>query len=392
MKSTMKEKYLLADETISKQNIDELIAWLKTGPWLTQGALVREFERRWGEWLPVKHSVFVNSGSSANLLMYDSVRLSGKIKNKKVIVPAVCWPTSVAPAIQLGFEPIVCDADPDTLALDPEELERLLRQTGAAAVVMVHILGVPANLDAILKLKKKFGFILMEDSCAATGSEYDSRRVGTFGDISTFSFFYGHHLSTIEGGMVCTVDDELHDILLQIRSHGWAKDLPPDTEAGQANAHHAMEFNRPFTFYYPGYNVRSADLNARIGLSQLAGVDTVIRRRIENHAIYQSRFQDAGFDCQKNPKASICSIAFAGLAKNSAHRDRIAVALRDKHIETRPIGVGNLVRQPFWPKTGGRVEGKVADRVYETGFQLPNHPKLSPDDIHYICDTVLEVE
>jgi CDP-6-deoxy-D-xylo-4-hexulose-3-dehydrase len=216
--------------------------------------------------------------------------------------------------------------------------------------------------------------------------------LGTFGQMSTFSFFYGHHLSTIEGGMVCTDNEALNDILLQIRSHGWAKNLAPEKEEKQARDHGVIEFNRPFTFYYPGFNVRSTDLNARIGLSQLARVDHVVQRRVENHKLYQARIQDApGFHCQVNDRAEICSISFAALAASQEHRERIARALRSKDIETRPLGGGNMSMQPFWSDRYEVTAFPVADRIHTTSFQLPNHPLLTPDDINFICDAVLSV-
>jgi CDP-6-deoxy-D-xylo-4-hexulose-3-dehydrase len=389
----MGKQYLLAEKTIDDKDIQDLIDWLKTDPWLTQGALVQEFEDRWAHWLGAEHAIFVNSGSSANLLMYYSLLLSGKLKNKKVVVPAVSWSTTVAPAIQLGFEPIMCEADWHNFGLDMDHLESLLKEHRPAAVIIVHVLGVPNDMDRLLELKGRFGFTLMEDACAATGSRYNGQLVGTFGELSSFSFYFGHHMSTIEGGMVCTNDDGLNDILLQIRSHGWAKNLTPEKEEEQARRYGAMEFNRPFTFYYPGFNVRSTDLNARIGLSQMNRIGQVVERRIENHKIYQARFQDVpGFHCQRNDKSQICSISFTALAESQVHRERVAAVLKANDIETRPLGGGNMSRQPFWSNFYGTTVFPIADRIHTTGFQLPNHPLLSPEDINHICDTVLEVK
>lgn len=387
----MRDHYLLAEDTIPMTDLRELAGWLESNPWLSQGPLVREFEQRWATWLGTTHATFVNSGSSANLLMFYALLVSGRLRNRKVIVPAVSWATTVAPAIQLGFEPILCDADPDTFGVDLEHLERLVRQHDPAAVAVVHVLGVPCDMEPLMALARRHDFVVLEDACAATGSRYDGRMVGTFGALSTFSFFYGHHLSTIEGGMVCTSDPALHRLLLQLRSHGWAKDLPKEEEESLARACGALEFNRPFTFYHPGFNLRSTDLNARLGLMQLGRVDAVVARRIENHRAYQARFAEAeGFHCQRNPRATICSISFAALADSSARRDRIASALRARRIETRPLGGGNMSRQPFWAERYGVTPMPMSDRIHETSFQLPNHPGLSLDDVNFICDTVLD--
>lgn len=386
----MTKRYRLAEDTIDAADLHELIEWLKTNPWLTLGPLTTEFERRWARWLGRRHALFVNSGSSANLLMYYAALLSGRLANRKVVVPAVSWATTVAPAVQFGFEPILCEADRHTFGVDVNHLETLLAQHEPAVVILVHVLGVPADMEPVMRLKERFGFLLMEDACAATGSAYDGRRVGTFGDLSAFSFFFGHHLSTIEGGMVCTDDEELQDILLQIRSHGWPKNLDPAKEALKARKHGVLEFNRPFTFYYPGFNVRSTDLNARIGLSQLEKIEHVVARRVENHAVYQSRLSGVeGFHCQANPRATICSISFAALAPSVEHRDRVAARLVAHGVETRPLGGGSMGRQPFWVERYGLHALPVADQIHERSFMLPNHPGLSPRDVADICDVVL---
>jgi CDP-6-deoxy-D-xylo-4-hexulose-3-dehydrase len=261
-------------------------------------------------------------------------------------------------------------------------------------VVVVHVLGVPVQLERLIDLRGKYGFTLIEDACAATGSTYDKHRVGTFGDLATFSFFYGHHLSTIEGGMVCTSDETLADLLVQLRAHGWGKDLAPEKEAELAEKQALVSsFNRPFTFYHPGFNVRATDLQARIGLSQLARIDRVVARRVENHRHYQKRFRaSAAFRCQENPRAVISSIAFCAVASSEAHRERVGRALRAAGVETRPVGGGNMSRQPFWRDRYGAQVFPVGDLVHDRCFQLPNHPGLSLADIDHICDTVLAVQ
>ncbi len=387
------KKYLLAENTIDADDLHDLIEWLKTNPWLTLGPLTRQFEAGWARWLGCQHALFVNSGSSANLLMYYAALLSGRLRNRRIVVPAVSWATTIAPAIQLGFEPIMCDADSKTFGLDPMHLAALLELHEPAAVILVHVLGVPVDMEPVMRLKKRHGFFLMEDACSATGSTYDGRRVGTFGELSTFSFFFGHHVSTIEGGMVCTDDEELADILLQIRAHGWPKNLGEEKAEMKARKHGVLEFNRALTIYYPGFNVRSTDLSARLGLSQLGKIESVVTRRIENHRIYQSRFMGAkGFHCQINPHASICSMSFATLAASLAHRDGVAARLRAQGVETRPVAGGSMARQPFWTERYGAPELPVADRIHERGFTLRNHPGLSASDIADICDVVLAVE
>ena len=217
----------LVKDTLDNKDIDNLIDWLKDYPRLTKGDRTVEFENLWSTWLGRKFSVYVNSGSSANLAAIYSLILSGKLKNKKIIVPAVSWVTTVSPAIQLGLEPIMCDCDTDNLGLDIQHLKKLIDEHDPSCIILVHVLGLPNHMDEINKLCSENEILLIEDTCESIGSKYGGKKLGTTSDISTFSFYFGHHMSTIEGGMVCTDDEDLYHILLSIRSHGWDRDLPP---------------------------------------------------------------------------------------------------------------------------------------------------------------------
>lgn len=385
------KRYSLAERTIDEADVAELIDWLRTNPQLTQGPVVKEFEKTWSAWLGRHHSVFVNSGSSANLIMYYALLLSGRLKNNKVIVPAASWATTVAPAIQLGFEPIMCESDWQTFGLDLEHLEQLCEEHDPGAVIVVQTLGVPGHMDALLALKGKHGFALMEDACPATGSVYKGKKVGSFGDMASFSFYFGHHLSTIEGGMVSTDDEELYDILLHIRSHGWAKDIAPEKEAKLATEHGALPFNRIFTFYYPGFNVRNTDLQTRIGLGQMHKADWVCARRVQNQRRYEERLAGSKLHIPNNPDGVTCSISFVALAETSDQRDEIAAALRANGIETRPLGGGSMGRQPFWAQRFGARSYPVADAIHTRSFMLPNNPDISLADVDFISDVVLGV-
>jgi CDP-6-deoxy-D-xylo-4-hexulose-3-dehydrase len=383
------KRFVLAEDTIDQKDIQELISWLEGGPWLTQGTLVKEFERQWAEWLGVRFSVAVNSGSSANLLMYYGLLISGKLKNNKVVVPAIGWATTVTPAIQLGFDPIMCEADPLTWGLDPDYLESLVKTHDPGCVILVHVSGMPCQMDQILHLQEKYGFLLMEDCCGAHGSKFDDKLVGTMGDVSTFSFYFGHHISTIEGGMVCTNDEQLADLFLSIRSHGWARELATEKAESLAKEWEVVDFNRPFTFYYPGFNLRTTDLNAKLGLSQMTKLNQVVETRIRNHISYQDSLQSVpGIGFQRNPRGTTSSISFPALAANGEHRERIGRALREHGIETRPVGGGNMSRQPFWVRQFGAQEFPMADRVHHAGFQVPNHGYLTSEDIAFICEVV----
>jgi CDP-6-deoxy-D-xylo-4-hexulose-3-dehydrase len=383
-------KFHLAEDTIDQKDIDRLINWLRTKPRLTKGAVTREFEQRWSEWLGREHSVNCNSGSSANLLMYYALLLSGRLRNKKVIVPSVGWVTTIAPAIQFGFEPIMCEADPDTFGLDLNHLESLLKQHNPSTVVLVQVLGVPHKMDAMMALKEKYGFILLEDACAAIGAAYRGKKVGTFGDMATFSFYFGHQMSTIEGGMVSTDDKTLNDLLLMLRSHGWSKDLDAATHESLVKKYDADDFHTPFVFYEPGFNVRSTDLNAYLGLGQLEKLDRITARRQENHALYMKHLGYKFYVQRCEPGGQISSIHFGLVASDVEHRRSIIKALVRNGIETRIFSAGNLGLHPFWYKRYGKASFPIADRVHHCGLFLPNHHSLSLVTVDFIARVVLE--
>ena len=382
-------RYYLAEDTINHSDVDRLISWLKTYPRLTKGEVTLDFENKWGQWLGREYSIFCNSGSSANLLMFYALLLSKRLKNKKIIVPSVGWVTSVAPAIQFGFEPIMCEADPETFGLDLSHLEILLKRHRPGAVMLVQVLGVPHKMDEILKLKKRYGFLLLEDACAAVGAEYHGNKVGTFGDMASFSYYFGHQFSTIEGGMVSTNDKHLADLLLMLRSHGWSKDLDATTHKKLIRQYRVDDFHSPFVFYEPGFNLRSTDLNAYIGLGQIEKLSMIIKARQKNHSQYLNRLGDYFYTQKWDKESRVCSISFGLLAKNRSEREDVVSALDSHGIETRIFSAGNLGLHPFWVKRYGKASFPFADRIHHTGFFLPNNPSLSAKNIDFISDVVL---
>jgi len=384
-------RFHLAEDTIDQKDIDRLIEWLKGTPRLTKDKLNVLFENKWSQWIGRKHSVFCNSGSSANLLMYYALLLSGKLKNKKVIVPATGWVTTLAPAIQFGFEPILCESDPDTFGLDLNYLERLLKKYKPAAVTMVQVLGVPHKMNALMALKKKYGFILLEDACASIGSTIFGKKIGTFGDMSSFSFYFGHQMSTIEGGMVSTDSPLFRDLLLMLRSHGWSKDLEPVSHQRLVKKYHVKDDHKPFVFYEPGFNLRSTDLNAFLGLQQLEKLEWMISRRHANHLRYRKHLGEK-FRIQRceDPNAILSSISFCLLTKNSSERHALAATLAQNGVETRLFTAGNLGLHPFWFNRYGKPDFPVANQLYQCGIFLPNHPTLTEENVDCISKIILE--
>lgn len=385
-----KIRYHLAEDTIDRRDIDRLVEWLKAYPHLTKGPLTREFEAQWSRWLGRRYSVFVNSGSSANLLMYYALLSSKCLKNRKVIVPSVGWVTTIAPAMQFGFEPLMCEADPDTFGLDLNHLENLLKKHKPGLVAMVQVLGIPHKMEGLATLKKKYGFLMLEDACAAIGAVYRGKKVGAFGDMASFSFYFGHQMSTIEGGMVSTDDKELFNLLVMLRSHGWSKDLDKKNHTALIKKHKVDDFHSPFVFYQPGFNLRSTDLNAFIGLGQLAKLDAMTERRRENHGLYRERLGKRFYVQRPETGCTVASISFGLLAATSTERRRIVQALADNAIETRIFSAGNLGQHPFWQERYGKGSFPMADRIHHTGLFLPNNPSLKNTDIEFIAGVVLE--
>ena len=383
-------RWCLAQDTIDRQDIDHLIEWLRTYPRLTKGAVTLDFERQWSEWLGRPYSVYCNSGSSANLLMYYALLRSGKLRNTTVIVPSVGWVTSIAPAIQFGFTPIMCEADPDTFGLDLNHLEDLLQRHDAQTVLLVQVLGVPHRMQELQTLKDRYGFYLLEDACAAIGAEYGGKKIGTFGDMASFSFYFGHQMSTIEGGMVSTSDKQLADMLLMLRSHGWSKDLDQSSHQALLTQYQVDDFHSPFVFYEPGFNLRSTDLNAFIGIEQLHKLDWMTGRRQANHERYLQHL-GSRFYTQRPPTGSkVASISFGLLADSTEQRRRIVRALVTEGVETRIFSAGNLGLHPFWMNRYGKASFPVADRIHHCGFFLPNHASMNEQDVAHIARIVLE--
>ncbi|MDO8505607.1 MAG: DegT/DnrJ/EryC1/StrS aminotransferase family protein [bacterium] len=383
----MRPSYKLAEKIIDEKDIENLKQWLATSPRLTKDKLTIEFEKQWATWIGTKYAVFCNSGSSANLLMAYAALAAGKLRNKKVIVPSVGWVTTIAPFMQFGFEPIMCKADKDTFSLDLQDLERLCKEYDPASVIFVQVLGVPGDMDRLLSLQKKYNFLLMEDACAALGAEYGGKRVGSFSDMSSFSFYFGHQLSTIEGGMVNTNSKELCDLLLMLRSHGWGKDLDPIARKAWMDKYQIDDWHEPFMFFVPGFNLRSTDLQAFLGLEQMKKADIVTRIRKENHLTYTKYLKIVEFQ-KWHSKAVPCSISLGAIAKDVDHRKRIVHALDAQSIETRLFSAGNLGRHPFWYERYGKFSDSVSDRVHDCGFFLPNNESLTEKDVRFICDVV----
>jgi CDP-6-deoxy-D-xylo-4-hexulose-3-dehydrase len=384
------KSYKLAEQIINQNDLDALADWLHGNPQLTKGALTIEFERAWASWIGTKYAMFCNSGSSANLLMAYAAHVSGRLKNKKVVVPSVGWATTIAPFMQFGFEPVMCGADKENFGLNLAQLEAIVKKHSPSLVMAVQVLGVPMRMHALKQLQEKYGFLLVEDACAALGSSYDGKKIGAWSDMASFSFYFGHQLSTIEGGMVNTNDEELYHLLLMLRSHGWIKDLPEEKRNAMRKKYNLNGWHEPFTFIVPGFNLRSTDLQAFLGLRMMEKADRVMQCRTENHLQYAELLP--GLERQRWDEKSVpCSISYGALAKDTEHRKRIVEALDAHQIETRLFSAGNLGLHPFWTESYGEFHDEVSDKIHSCGFFLPNNESMTAEDVKYICSIVNSV-
>ncbi len=378
----------LAENTISQEELVNLSNWIPTAPQLTKGPLVLEFESQFAQYIGTKHCVMVNSGSSANLLMAYALLEGGYLKNKKVVVPAISWITTLSPFIQFGFETLLCDCDSQNLGINTQMLEEIFIKEKPALLILVHVLAHINDMEEIYRLCNQYDVLLIEDACEALGTKYNGKMAGNLALAGAFSFYYGHHISTIEGGAVTTNDTKLYNLMLSIRSHGWARDVDEKYRQEWKSEFEIDEFREYYSFYYPGFNLRSTDLNAFLGISQLKGMDEIVKKREENYNLYVEYLGDKYWK-QTSQYDQLSSFAFGTIVEN---RLEVFKYLKEHGIETRPLICGSMGKQPFWIKiNNGVTHLPVADVVHDYGLYLPNHLYVSKDDVKYVCEKFMEV-
>ena len=374
----------LMRNNIVREDLDAVIELLRRDDaMLTQSSNVREFEREWSQWLGVKHSVFVNSGSSANLITMAALReLRG---GGEVIVPTLTWVSDIASVLQCGFEPVFVDIDERTLGMDTQEvLHKITPRT--RAVFLTHILGYNALDDRLLRGLEERRIPLIEDACESHGATFKGRKVGSFGLMSNFSFYYAHHMSTVEGGMVCTSDTELYEAVRMLRSHGMVRESQsPEVRRRYEERH--PDLNPDFIFAFPAYNVRSTEINAVLGRTQLKRLDANNHRRTENLRAFLSNLDPKRYRTDFAIEGS-CNYAFTLVLKEADQRlaDAVMKALREAGVEFRrgASGGGNQLRQPYLRRVVGDEAWKKypkVDHVHFFGMYIGNYPDLERERI-----------
>ena len=339
------KQYKLAEGTIDVKDYQIMIDFIKKKKTLTQSLNTKKFEKKFSEYLGRKYSVFVNSGSSANLLIAQTLLEGNFLKNKIAILPAVSWSTTVSPFLQLGYKVVLCDCDSVNLGLDINQLEKICKKYKPGLVVVVNVLGHSNNFKEINRIQKKYKFKIMEDNCESMGSIKQNKKLGCHGISSSHSFYYGHHISTIEGGVISTDNNKFYNIALAIRSHGWARDVENNFKNYLEKKFNIDEFKSLYTFYFSGLNIRSTDFNAELGLNQIKKIDKISLKRYNNFNYYKKRLSN--FWSQKSDLSLISSFGYATFVKN---RLEVFKYLRSKNIQSRPLICGNMNRQPFVKK------------------------------------------
>ena len=384
----------LMENNITRQDLDAVIQLLKhENAQLTQGSNVVEFEQEWSDWLGVRYSIFVNSGSSANLI---SIAVLKEIYGEgEIIVPPITWVSDIASVLQNGFKPVFSDVNPRTLSMDTEKiLEKITPRT--KAVFLTHAQGFNGLTDRLLLELERKRIPLIEDVCEAHGATHNGDKLGTFGIVSNFSFYYAHHMSTIEGGMVCTNNQNIYEMARMFRSHGLVRESS-SREKKSEYAEKYGDLNPEFIFAYPGYNVRSNEIGGVLGRSQLKRLDENNLLRSENFRLFLNNLDSDRFRTDFYLDGS-CNYAF-NIILNEADvglRDRIESAMSMAGIEYRrgSAGGGNQMRQPYLRRIvneGDWTKYPEAEHIHFFGWYIGNYPSLEEERILQICSLLNEV-
>jgi CDP-6-deoxy-D-xylo-4-hexulose-3-dehydrase len=373
METGVMAKWKLMQNTITIKDRLKIAKFVLTTKQFTNGKMVKNFEELWSKWLGVKHSLFVSSGSTANFLLIAAIKEKYNLKNgDKVLLPACTWVTNVGPIIQLGLQPIFCDVNTDNFSFDLAEIKKIKKDHPDIKLIFVtHLLGFAAENEEYQKVFPKA--IIVDDVCESHGAKFQNRnKVGVDSIGSTFSFYFGHHMTTVEGGMVCTNDTELYDLMKMKRSHGMAR----ESINSKDYADKYPEINKSFLFITDGYNFRNHEICAVLGISQLKRLDKMIKIRKENYAIFYKMmqdYQDNFFVVKENLTNS--SFCFPIICKNKDIYNKLINLLEINEIEYRPIVGGNLLKHPFLKEYRIHTNKKTtnADIINDYGVYLGNN-------------------
>ena len=387
----MNYKWPLINDNVSQKDREVLSDFILSNQRLTNGLKVREFEDMWSKWLGIKHSVMVNSGASGNFLSIALVKELYGIG--EVIVPPLGWVSDISSVVQLGMTPVFVDISMDNLSITAENIEKAITPK-TKAIVLVHCLGFNAINEKILEISKKYNLVLIEDCCEAHGATFKGQKVGSFGDISIFSFYFGHHITTIEGGMVCVNDDNANDIVRLFRSHGMTREASQELQDNFVRNY--PELNPLFTFAVAGFNVRSTEINAVLGIEQMNRIDSNVDKRRHNFKVWLDNLDKnkfyTEFDVEGNSNFALPLIMKRGYEDRfninddfSGVRDILDLSGVEYRLGT--AGGGNQSLQPYLKKYEYRIEGDLTNvnYVHSNSLYIGNHTDLNDEQIINLC-------
>ena len=356
---------------------------------LTFGKKTKQFENNFSKYIKTKDSVYVNSGSSANLLAL-SVLTNPFFKNHlkpgdEVIVPALSWSTSVWPIIQCNLVPVFVDVDPITLNIDPKKIKEAITKK-TKCILIIHTYGNSCSMDEIVKIKEDNKLYLIEDTCESLGAKYKNKFCGTYGDIGTYSFYFSHHITTGEGGMMVSNNKEIIKISKMLRAHGWVRDLDPKDKKYYQNKY--KHIDKKFLFTNIGYNIRGSEIGSAMGLIQLKKLNKILSIRRSVSKFWINYFKNSKlFNMQIQTNKSLHSwFGIPIMLKTGKIKlNSIRKFLDSKNIETRPIICGNITRQPAMKKFKYKIKGdlKNTDSVMKNSFAIGNHQNISRKNLLY---------
>ena len=391
-----KISYSLTESVLEGTDINAAIKVLRSKK-ITMGPKTRQVEAYFKDHIVKTNSLMVNSGSSANLLIFQCL-INPMVKKLKpgdeVLIPAICWSTSLWPIIQSGLKVKFVDIDLSTLNIDLNDLIRKITKK-TKALMLVHALGNCTDMSKLTNICKKNKIILIEDTCEALGSTYKNKPLGTFGDFSSFSFYYSHHITSGEGGMVCTKNKKYLEILKSLRSHGWSRDLKNNKTLSKKH----KNIDKNWIFINSGFNLRTTDINAAIGLEQLKRIKKILSIRkynflkIKKSLLINKKYnnQFTILDDQNHANTAWFGIPIILNSNNKKYKQNIMSKLHGKGIMTRPIISGNFAKQPSIKLYKIKINNQLpnSDLVDKKGFFLGLHNiKISDAKLNFLTDSI----
>jgi CDP-6-deoxy-D-xylo-4-hexulose-3-dehydrase len=382
-------KFPLMRNNILREDLDAVIDYLKQDdPILTHGPNVRAFEAEWSAWLGVKYSVFVSSGAAANLMTLALLKLKHP-EGGEVVVPPLTWVSDVASVLQHGFKPVFVDIDPSSLAMDAKKIiAAITPQT--RAVFLTHVQGFDGLTDELLSELQRKNIPLIEDVCESHGATHNGKRLGSFGWISNFSFYYAHHMSTIEGGMICTNDPEIYQQARMLRSHGMVRECNDEAVRSDYQKKYP-QLNPDFIFAYSAYNMRNTEIGGILGRSQLKRLNQNVQRRTENLLHFLKRIDAKKYRTEFKLEGS-SNYAFNLILRKADDVlvTKLMTKMKEHGVEFRrgSAGGGNQIRQPYLegivPKNH-HLQFPHTEHIHFYGFYIGNFPDLKWEEIDHLC-------